>query len=53
DRLWHGYVVDMIVFFVGDWLFASFFLADCAFCIGAALVVLVGFLPIPTVLEQA
>ena len=37
DRLWHG--------FVGDWHFATFNLADTAICVGAALIVLEGFLP--------
>ncbi|STW48864.1 lipoprotein signal peptidase [Klebsiella pneumoniae] len=23
DRLWHGFVVDMIDFYVGDWHFAT------------------------------
>lgn len=53
DRLWHGFVVDMIDFYVGDWHFATFNLADSAICIGAALIVLEGFLPKPTVKEQA
>ncbi len=48
DRLWHGFVVDMIDFYVGDWHFATFNLADSAICIGAALIVLEGFLPKPT-----
>ena len=43
DRLWHGFVVDMIDFYVGDWHFATFNLADTAICIGAALIVLEGF----------
>ncbi|MER3609387.1 signal peptidase II, partial [Klebsiella pneumoniae] len=30
DRLWHGFVVDMIDFYVGDWHFATFNLADSA-----------------------
>jgi signal peptidase II len=47
DRLWHGFVVDMIDFYVGDWHFATFNLADSAICIGAALIVLEGFLPKP------
>lgn len=45
DRLWHGFVVDMIDFYVGDWHFATFNIADTAICIGAAFVVLEGFLP--------
>jgi len=44
DRLWHGFVVDMIDFYVGDWHFATFNLADTAICIGAALIVLEGFI---------
>lgn len=43
DRLWHGFVVDMIDFYVGDWHFATFNLADSAICIGAAMIVLEGF----------
>jgi signal peptidase II len=53
DRLWHGFVVDMIDFYVGDWHFATFNLADTAICIGAALIVLEGFLPKPAAKEQA
>ncbi|MDF7679890.1 signal peptidase II [Enterobacteriaceae bacterium ESL0689] len=45
DRLWHGFVVDMIDFYLGDWHFATFNLADSAICLGAALVLLEGFLP--------
>lgn len=44
DRLWHGFVVDMIDFYVGNWHFATFNLADSAICIGAALIVLEGFI---------
>lgn len=43
DRLWHGFVVDMIDFYVGDWHFATFNLADSAIFLGAALIVLEGF----------
>lgn len=45
DRLWHGFVVDMIDFYLGAWHFATFNLADSAICIGAALVIVEGFLP--------
>lgn len=44
DRLWHGFVVDMIDFYVGNWHFATFNFADTAICIGAALIVLEGFI---------
>lgn len=53
DRLWHGFVVDMIDFYVGNWHFATFNLADSAICVGAALIVLEGFLPKPAAKEQA
>ena len=53
DRLWHGFVVDMIDFYVGDWHFATFNLADTAICIGAALIVLEGFLPNAAAKKQA
>ena len=53
DRLWHGFVVDMIDFYVGDWHFATFNLADSAICVGAVLIVLEGFLPKPAAKEQA
>lgn len=43
DRMWHGFVVDFIDFYVGNWHFATFNLADSAICIGAALIVLEGF----------
>ena len=44
DRAYHGFVVDFIDFYVGNWHFATFNIADCGICIGAALVVLEGFL---------
>ncbi|WP_199073447.1 MULTISPECIES: signal peptidase II [unclassified Erwinia] len=44
DRAYHGFVVDFIDFYVGDWHFATFNIADCAICIGAALIVLEGFI---------
>lgn len=45
DRAWHGFVVDFVDFYLGDWHFATFNIADCGICIGAALIVLEGFLP--------
>ncbi|KOC88556.1 signal peptidase II [Winslowiella iniecta] len=44
DRAYHGFVVDFIDFYIGDWHFATFNIADCAICIGAALIVLEGFI---------
>ncbi|WP_176110294.1 signal peptidase II [Izhakiella australiensis] len=43
DRAYHGFVVDFIDFYVGEWHFATFNIADCAICIGASLIVLEGF----------
>ncbi|MCL7653067.1 signal peptidase II, partial [Klebsiella pneumoniae] len=50
---WLRFGCSMVDFYVGDWHFATFNLADSAICIGAALIVLEGFLPKPTVKEQA
>jgi len=44
DRLVHGVVIDFIDFYVGDWHYPIFNLADTAICIGAVLVVLEGFI---------
>ena len=40
DRSAHGYVIDYILFYVGDWSFAVFNLADAFISVGAAMVVL-------------
>lgn len=45
DRMVHGFVVDMIDFYVGNWHFATFNIADMGICIGAALIVLESFIP--------
>ncbi|CAJ0991184.1 signal peptidase II [Pantoea sp. Nvir] len=44
DRAYHGFVFDFIDFYVGDWHFATFNIADCGICIGTTLVVLDGCL---------
>jgi signal peptidase II len=43
----------MFDFYVGVWHFATFNLADSAICVGAALIVLEGFLPKPAAKVQA
>ncbi len=48
DRLWHGFVVDFIDFYVGGWHFATFNIADCGICVGAALLVLESVIPSKT-----
>ncbi|MDC9593035.1 signal peptidase II [Xenorhabdus sp. IM139775] len=40
DRLVHGFVVDFIDFYVGEWHFPTFNIADSAICIGAALIII-------------
>jgi signal peptidase II len=40
DRATRGYVVDFIDFFVGDWHFAAFNVADMAITCGAGLLIL-------------
>lgn len=44
DRIWHGYVIDYILFHLPSWSFAVFNLADIFISIGAALIVLEEFL---------
>ncbi|RWR00577.1 lipoprotein signal peptidase [[Pantoea] beijingensis] len=44
DRAYHGFVVDFIDFYIGDWHFATFNIADCGITIGAVLIVLESFL---------
>jgi len=44
DRLIHGMVIDFIDFYVGDWHFPTFNMADSAICIGAFLIVLDGLI---------
>lgn len=44
DRMYHGYVVDFLDFYYGTYHWPAFNIADCAICIGAALLILDGFL---------
>ncbi|MCK8631798.1 signal peptidase II [Providencia rettgeri] len=53
DRLVHGFVIDYLDFYVGNWHWPTFNLADMALCIGAALVILEGFLPDKSKQEKA
>lgn len=43
DRLYHGYVVDFLHFFIGNWSYPIFNLADTAICIGAGLIIIGSF----------
>lgn len=43
DRLLHGHVIDFLLFYIRDWYYPAFNLADCFICVGAALLVWDGF----------
>ncbi|MDO6704770.1 signal peptidase II [Photobacterium sp. 1_MG-2023] len=44
DRLYHGYVVDFLDFYIGKHHWPAFNIADSAICIGAGMIILEGFL---------
>ncbi|ENM5875305.1 signal peptidase II [Vibrio mimicus] len=44
DRIVHGFVVDYLDFYWGTYHWPAFNLADSAICIGAAMIILDGFL---------
>jgi signal peptidase II len=44
DRVWHGYVIDYVLFHLPGWSFAIFNLADAFITIGAGLVILEEFI---------
>ncbi|WP_334469361.1 signal peptidase II [Arsenophonus sp. PmNCSU2021_1] len=44
DRLVHGFVVDFIDFYVGDWHWPTFNIADMAICLGAVFIILDSFI---------
>lgn len=44
DRLYHGFVVDFLDFYVGTYHWPAFNIADTAICIGAGLIILEGFI---------
>ena len=43
DRLWHGYVVDFLHFYIGERAWPSFNVADSCICVAAALLFLSAF----------
>lgn len=43
DRLVHGMVIDFIDFYINDWHWPTFNVADASICIGAILIILDGF----------
>jgi signal peptidase II len=40
DRVIYGHVIDFLDFYVGNWHWPAFNVADCAICVGAVLFVL-------------
>ncbi|MBV7261106.1 signal peptidase II [Photobacterium sp. WH77] len=44
DRLYHGFVVDFLDFYIGQHHWPAFNIADSAICVGAGLIILEGFL---------
>ncbi|GAA5217016.1 signal peptidase II [Corallincola platygyrae] len=40
DRIYLGYVIDFIDFYVGNWHWPAFNIADSAICVGAVLLIL-------------
>ncbi|GAA0353087.1 signal peptidase II [Bowmanella denitrificans] len=43
DRMAYGYVVDFLDFYVGNWHWPAFNIADSAICVGAALLIIDAF----------
>lgn len=44
DRIYHGYVIDFFDFYIGDWHYPIFNIADCAICIGFILFFIMQFM---------
>ncbi|VFP86356.1 Lipoprotein signal peptidase [Candidatus Erwinia haradaeae] len=40
DRIYRGFVIDFIDFYIGKWHFATFNIADSAICMGSILLIL-------------
>ena len=47
DRLWHGYVVDFLDFYIKDKHWPSFNVADSCICIAAVLLFITAFQKVP------
>ncbi|AWK82721.1 signal peptidase II [Photobacterium damselae] len=43
DRMYHGFVVDFLDFYWGNYHWPAFNIADSAICLGAALIIIDGF----------
>ncbi|MGB6977287.1 MAG: signal peptidase II [Gammaproteobacteria bacterium] len=40
DRFYHGYVIDFLLLYVGQWQWPAFNVADSSICIGAAMLII-------------
>jgi signal peptidase II len=40
DRFYHGYVVDFILLYAGQWQWPAFNIADSAICVGATMLII-------------
>ncbi|HUF64152.1 MAG TPA: signal peptidase II [Verrucomicrobiales bacterium] len=45
DRIFRGYVVDFLLFYVNEWQWPAFNVADSCICISAGLLIVAAFLP--------
>lgn len=52
DRLIHGFVIDFLDVYVGDWHWPTFNIADMGICIGAGLIIIESFFPDKNVSPQ-
>lgn len=43
DRIYHGYVIDFFDFYIGNWHYPIFNVADCAICLGFVLFLIMQF----------
>ena len=43
DRLWHGYVIDFLDFYIGNKHWPSFNVADSCICVAAGLLFIAAF----------
>ncbi|MBS3860770.1 signal peptidase II, partial [Proteus mirabilis] len=41
----HGFVIDFLDFYVGDWHWPTFNIADVSICLGAGLIIIESFFP--------
>jgi signal peptidase II len=52
DRIFRGYVVDFLLFYVKQWQWPAFNVADSCICISAAMLVFAAFVPEPAAAQD-